>query len=227
MTGRKVPGRGWRLSLFSINSRARSIAEALKRSRRIRRLSPLLSKGSRTVTMRPWITPGRKPSFLPLGHSEDLKKQEHVVKLAEELVKEAPEELRGILEFSANQARGHRDVIARFGRHPHRNEVLGRQSTRRNSSTSQPANSSIRVRSSNRSIDSFRNPLSNLSMSLPRQARKAISAGGRIGLRLKTSANPEKNVQAFQKTSGYEFREHDRIEDSAPNFFCELKIHDT
>jgi uncharacterized protein (DUF924 family) len=34
-----------------------------------------------------------------------------------------------LLEFSATQARGHRDVIARFGRHPHRNEVLGRQST--------------------------------------------------------------------------------------------------
>jgi len=34
-----------------------------------------------------------------------------------------------MLEFSANQARSHRDVIARFGRHPHRNELLGRQST--------------------------------------------------------------------------------------------------
>ena len=34
-----------------------------------------------------------------------------------------------ILEHSASQARGHRDVIARFGRHPHRNAVLGRQST--------------------------------------------------------------------------------------------------
>jgi uncharacterized protein (DUF924 family) len=30
---------------------------------------------------------------------------------------------------SASQARGHRDVIARFGRHPHRNAVLGRRST--------------------------------------------------------------------------------------------------
>jgi uncharacterized protein (DUF924 family) len=67
--------------------------------------------------------------FLPLGHSEDLKNQERVVKLAEELVKEGPQEHRHMLEFSANQARGHRDVIARFGRHPHRNEVLGRQST--------------------------------------------------------------------------------------------------
>ncbi|MUG93956.1 DUF924 family protein [Scytonema sp. UIC 10036] len=29
----------------------------------------------------------------------------------------------------AAQARGYRDVIARFGRHPHRNAVLGRRST--------------------------------------------------------------------------------------------------
>jgi uncharacterized protein (DUF924 family) len=52
-----------------------------------------------------------------------------VVKLAEAIVKEAPQEHRGMLEFSASQARGHRDIIARFGRHPHRNEVLGRKST--------------------------------------------------------------------------------------------------
>ena len=67
--------------------------------------------------------------FLPLGHSEDLANVERAVNLAEELVKEAPEEHRGLLEFSGSQARGHRDVIARFGRHPHRNELLGRQST--------------------------------------------------------------------------------------------------
>lgn len=67
--------------------------------------------------------------FLPLGHSEDLGNLERAVKLAEELVKESPQELRDILEFSANQARGHRNIIARFGRHPHRNEALGRRST--------------------------------------------------------------------------------------------------
>jgi uncharacterized protein (DUF924 family) len=67
--------------------------------------------------------------FLPLGHSENLANQERSVKLAEELAREAPQELRGVLEFSASQARGHHDVIARFGRHPHRNEILGRQST--------------------------------------------------------------------------------------------------
>jgi uncharacterized protein (DUF924 family) len=44
-------------------------------------------------------------------------------------VERGPPELRRVLEHSASQARGHRDVIARFGRHPHRNAVLGRQST--------------------------------------------------------------------------------------------------
>jgi uncharacterized protein (DUF924 family) len=67
--------------------------------------------------------------FLPLGHSENLANQERSVKLAEELASEAPQDSKDILEFSASQARGHRDVIARFGRHPHRNEILGRQST--------------------------------------------------------------------------------------------------
>jgi len=49
--------------------------------------------------------------------------------LAEGLIESGPPELRRILEHSASQARGHRDVIARFGRHPHRNAVLGRTST--------------------------------------------------------------------------------------------------
>jgi uncharacterized protein (DUF924 family) len=67
--------------------------------------------------------------FLPLGHSEQLEHLETAVKLAQELVEQVPSELRRILEHSASQARGHRDVIARFGRHPHRNAILGRQST--------------------------------------------------------------------------------------------------
>jgi uncharacterized protein (DUF924 family) len=67
--------------------------------------------------------------FLPLGHAEELTHLEAAVELAEELVGKALPELRRILEHSASQARGHRDVIARFGRHPHRNAVLGRQST--------------------------------------------------------------------------------------------------
>jgi uncharacterized protein (DUF924 family) len=67
--------------------------------------------------------------FLPLGHAEELVHLEMAVELAEQLAQDAEPELRKILEHSASQARGHRDVIARFGRHPHRNAVLGRRST--------------------------------------------------------------------------------------------------
>jgi len=64
-----------------------------------------------------------------LGHSEQLSHIERAVALAEQLAASAPAELRKVLEHSASQARGHRDVIARFGRHPHRNAILGREST--------------------------------------------------------------------------------------------------
>lgn len=67
--------------------------------------------------------------FLPLGHSEDLKNLELAIKLADDLVQEAPQEYRALLEFSAAQARRHRDVLTRFGRHPHRNKALERPST--------------------------------------------------------------------------------------------------
>src|SRR5262245_14607371 len=75
-------------------------------------------------------SPWEKTFFvLPFGHSEELSYQERAVELTEQILAEAPPELRKILEHSAAQARGHRDVIARFGRHPHRNALLGRQST--------------------------------------------------------------------------------------------------
>jgi uncharacterized protein (DUF924 family) len=67
--------------------------------------------------------------FLPLGHSEDLERQNLAVRLAEELARDAAPEHQALLLHSASQARGHRDVIARFGRHPHRNAALGREST--------------------------------------------------------------------------------------------------
>jgi uncharacterized protein (DUF924 family) len=67
--------------------------------------------------------------LLPLGHSEELRYADTAVVLAEGLAESGPPALRRILEHSVSQAPGHRDVIARFGRHPHRNEVLGRAST--------------------------------------------------------------------------------------------------
>lgn len=66
---------------------------------------------------------------LPLSHSEQLAMHERNVPLCEALVERAPAHLRAIYAFSASQARGARDVVVRFGRHPHRNAALGRPST--------------------------------------------------------------------------------------------------
>jgi uncharacterized protein (DUF924 family) len=69
---------------------------------------------------------------LPLIHTEGpdhLERTERAVELAERRVTDGPPHLRAFREFGLSQARGHRDVIARFGRHPHRNAVLGRVST--------------------------------------------------------------------------------------------------
>ena len=67
--------------------------------------------------------------WMPLAHSEDLALQDRVVRHQEEEAANAPPHLRAMAEFGVSQARAARDVIARFGRHPHRNEILGRTST--------------------------------------------------------------------------------------------------
>jgi uncharacterized protein (DUF924 family) len=74
--------------------------------------------------------PWEKTFFLlPLGHSEDVSDLDYAVQLAEELAAQATDTQARMLEFSANQARSHREVLRRFGRQPHRNEILGRRST--------------------------------------------------------------------------------------------------
>ncbi|MYA17511.1 MAG: DUF924 domain-containing protein, partial [Gammaproteobacteria bacterium] len=70
--------------------------------------------------------PGRAFLYHPFEHSEDLKDQERSVVLFETLAAQAPNEWH---EFAADfvpYALAHRDVIARFGRFPHRNAALGR-----------------------------------------------------------------------------------------------------
>jgi uncharacterized protein (DUF924 family) len=61
--------------------------------------------------------------YLPFEHAEDLGAQDEAVRLVEGLP-DAPWR-DNVLKY----ARAHRDVIARFGRFPHRNAVLGRRST--------------------------------------------------------------------------------------------------
>ncbi len=66
--------------------------------------------------------------WLPIGHSEDLTLHEISVRHAEEEAANAPPRLKPMYEFGVSQAKAARSVIARFGRHPHRNEILGRAS---------------------------------------------------------------------------------------------------
>jgi uncharacterized protein (DUF924 family) len=61
--------------------------------------------------------------YLPFEHDEDAQSQARSFALFEKLAAETGDHV--ILDY----ARLHRDLIARFGRFPHRNAVLGRQST--------------------------------------------------------------------------------------------------
>ena len=66
------------------------------------------------------LEPALAPFFyMPLMHSEDLGDQEQCVVLCEALG----------AKQTLDYAKLHRDIIARFGRFPHRNPVLGRQTT--------------------------------------------------------------------------------------------------
>jgi uncharacterized protein (DUF924 family) len=67
--------------------------------------------------------------YMPYMHSEDIDMQERSVALFTELAATAPSELRGSLVAAVQYAEKHREIIARFGRFPHRNAILGREST--------------------------------------------------------------------------------------------------
>jgi uncharacterized protein (DUF924 family) len=63
-------------------------------------------------------------AYMPFEHAEDARMQEQAVALFTALAAEHPG-FDGALDYALK----HRDVIARFGRFPHRNPILGRAST--------------------------------------------------------------------------------------------------
>jgi uncharacterized protein (DUF924 family) len=67
--------------------------------------------------------------YLPFEHSESIEDQAMSVKLFTQLYQDVPAEqmdiFRGYLIFALR----HRRIIERFGRFPHRNQILGRPST--------------------------------------------------------------------------------------------------
>jgi len=100
-------------SAFAQDAKARAIAEQGLESGADRLLRPI----------------ERLFFYLPFEHSEDLADQDRSVELYRELVTSVPtahrETFGGFVDFAVR----HRDVIRQFARFPHRNQILGREST--------------------------------------------------------------------------------------------------
>lgn len=67
--------------------------------------------------------------YLVLEHCENLAVQNEAVSRFIDLTREQPEADRAVFEDNLAYAERHQKIIARFGRFPHRNGVLGREST--------------------------------------------------------------------------------------------------
>ena len=67
--------------------------------------------------------------YLPLEHAEDAAMQARSVALFGALAADPAARPAEFFAHTLDYARQHRDVIARFGRFPHRNAILGRAST--------------------------------------------------------------------------------------------------
>ena len=67
--------------------------------------------------------------YHPFHHAEQVEEQNRGVALLHDIRQSAPGEWHPYIERSITGWGRHRDIVARFGRFPHRNAVLGRTST--------------------------------------------------------------------------------------------------
>ena len=68
--------------------------------------------------------------LMPYQHTEKLEQQERSIELFRTLAESAPAEHQELANGMYEYAKKHHEIIAKFGRFPHRNEVLGRKSTK-------------------------------------------------------------------------------------------------
>lgn len=95
---------------FAGDAQAKTLAETLVAAGRDKNLSP----------WQRWF------AYLPFEHGESLLDQERSVALFSALAREMQHEA---FDSALDYAVRHRQVIVRFGRFPHRNAILGREST--------------------------------------------------------------------------------------------------
>lgn len=67
--------------------------------------------------------------YLPLEHSESMPDQQMCVDLMRSLARSVPEAQRAPFDYFVDFALAHRKIVERFRRFPHRNAILGRDST--------------------------------------------------------------------------------------------------
>ncbi|MCK7500815.1 MAG: DUF924 domain-containing protein [Comamonadaceae bacterium] len=118
------PPRRWPRSCCSTSSPATSSAARARPSAGDARALDLARQLVASGTGRALHPFERWFAYLPFEHAEDLAMQDESVRLFTAL---AAEDSR--LDEALDYAVRHRDVVARFGRFPHRNAVLGRTST--------------------------------------------------------------------------------------------------
>lgn len=90
-----------------------------------------LSNGHYATLSTPWF---RIVYSQLLGHCEGrdhLERIDLLIELREQVALDAPEPLQPTYQFLVKQAQEVGNVIATFGRHPHRNQILGRPSASR------------------------------------------------------------------------------------------------
>ena len=66
--------------------------------------------------------------YMPLMHSEFVADHNRCIELLERFIRDSPEAAAGI-KPTLDSARAHKSIVGRFGRFPHRNEILERTST--------------------------------------------------------------------------------------------------
>lgn len=67
--------------------------------------------------------------YLPFEHSENSEDQQRSVDLYRSMAGEVPDAWKGPFDFYLDFALRHQEIVDRFGRFPHRNAILGREST--------------------------------------------------------------------------------------------------
>lgn len=67
--------------------------------------------------------------YHPFHHSEDITQQDRGLALLDDIKSDAPPAWHAYIERSITGWTRHRNIVARFGRFPHRNQVLARTST--------------------------------------------------------------------------------------------------